>query len=222
MSQGEHFPAVPVHDGDQKQKAFAHRDIGYVRAPSLIGSVNGHVTQQIRVAPVLRMRDAGSRLLVHRHQSHQAHESPNALSADAISEQNQIIPHLPDSQEWPLGEGPVDFLHQGQIQSRLTGFLIVQTRTGDLEQSALPDNTELRMARGDHALPAGDAHRFPQACAKKSRSTVSWPILACKVCSSFSLLTSSVLISPAKIPAADSLSCFVLLWTRVWWTQTRN
>ena len=67
----------------------------------------------------------------------------------------------------------IDFLHQREVYSRLTFSFVVQSGTGDCEQNALPDNAERRMTGIDHALPAGDAHRFPQAAAKKSRSTVS-------------------------------------------------
>jgi hypothetical protein len=96
--------------------------------------------------------------------------------------------------------------------------LIVQAGAGNAEQLALPDNAERGMVMPNHASPAGDAHHFPQALAKKSRSTVSWPILAWSSCRSFSLLASSVLISPEKMPEAYSLSCLTHRWICVWWT----
>ena len=93
--------------------------------------------------------------------------------------------HLSHAQKRPLGESPVYFPHQRQIEGRFTGFFIGEAGTGDFEQKTLPDDTELHMAGVNHVLPAGCAHRFPQALAEKSRSTVSWPILACNSCSSF-------------------------------------
>ena len=80
---------------------------------------------------------------------------------------------MPHSKKRPFDESPVDFLHQCEVYARFSGFFVIQAGTSDFEQDALPDNAELRMDGIDHALPAGDGHRFPQASAKKSRSTVS-------------------------------------------------
>lgn len=122
---------------------------------------------------MLRVWLTGFRFLVYRHEPHQPHQAADALSASAVPQRHQITAHLPDSKEWPFGESPVDFLHQCKVRDRFSGSFVIQTGTSHLEQHALPDNAELRMAGIDHALPAGDAHRFPQASAKKSRSTVS-------------------------------------------------
>lgn len=119
---------------------------------------------------MLRVRHVVFRFLVYRHKPHQA---ADALSANAVPQRHKVAAHLPHAKKRPFGEKPVDFLHQCEVYGRVTGSFVVQAGTGDFEQNALPDNTELRMAGIDHALPAGHAHRFPQASAKKSRSTVS-------------------------------------------------
>ena len=65
------------------------------------------------------MRNTGFGLLIHRHDIHEAHKTPNAFSAHAIAQQDQIITHLAHSQERPFGKGSVDFLHKNKSQGRI-------------------------------------------------------------------------------------------------------
>ena len=48
----QHMPTRPIHDRHQVKEASAHRDIGDVGAPDLIGPVDRHALEQIRVDPV--------------------------------------------------------------------------------------------------------------------------------------------------------------------------
>ncbi|MBB4200837.1 hypothetical protein GGD83_004666 [Rhodoblastus sphagnicola] len=48
---------------------------------------------------------------------------------------------------------------------------------GGRKQSALPQNRQAGLRRLNHRPPPFDSHR-PEALAKKSRLTTSWPILA--------------------------------------------
>ena len=68
---------------------FAHGDVRDIRSPDLIGSGDGQSPQEIQVARMLWMRNTGFGLLVHRHQPHQAHKTPNAFSAHAIAQQTR-------------------------------------------------------------------------------------------------------------------------------------
>jgi hypothetical protein len=43
--QGQHLPGGPVHDGDQVEEAAAHRDVGDVGIPDLIGPLHAQPTQ---------------------------------------------------------------------------------------------------------------------------------------------------------------------------------
>ncbi len=129
-----------------------------------------------RIPFVFRVLDAGFRLLIYRHEAHQTHKIIHAFVSGAVAQRHQITAHLTHAQKGPLSECPVDFLHQHKVDGRFTGPFIIQAGTGYAEQSALPHNTEPAMAGIDHALPAGNAHSSPRASAKKSCSTVSWPI----------------------------------------------
>jgi Protein of unknown function (DUF2699). len=174
----QHFPAMPVHDGDQIQKALAHGDVRDIRTPDLVAPVYAQAAEQVGIAFVLRVWGAGLRLLVHRHEPHQSHQATNAFYAGAVPQRHKVTAHLAHAKKRPLCKSQVDFPHQHEVYARFSRSFIIQTGTGYLEQGALPHNAEPLMAGINHALPAGDAHRFPQALAKKSRSTVSWTILA--------------------------------------------
>ncbi len=108
-----------------------------------------------------------------------AREPVPTIAPALLTQQSQITPHLAYAKDGPLGKGQIYFSHQNLVHSWLALGRAVQAGAGNAEQIALPDNPERDLAVLHHALPAGDAHRFPQALAKKSRSTVSWPILAC-------------------------------------------
>lgn len=45
----QHLPGIPVHGGDQIEEATAHRDLGDVSTPDLIGPFHAQPTQQVRV-----------------------------------------------------------------------------------------------------------------------------------------------------------------------------
>ena len=77
---GEHPAVGPVHDGHHVQKAALHRDIRDVRAPNLIGPLNGDSFRQVGVNPVLRTRSGGPGHLVDGLRAHQAHQT--ALGKD--------------------------------------------------------------------------------------------------------------------------------------------
>ncbi len=57
---GQDFAAVPVHDGHKVHKSPAHRDVGDIGCPYLIGSVDGQVPEQIGIDLMLGMWTAGA------------------------------------------------------------------------------------------------------------------------------------------------------------------
>ena len=87
--------------------------------------------------------------------------------------------HLPGTIPRSLQKLPVNQAHKLQIQRSLAGALVVVGRPFYREQPALPGNAQALVVPGfDQAFPPGVAQR-PKALAKKSRSTVNCPILAC-------------------------------------------
>src|SRR5258706_10821860 len=79
----------------------------------------------------------------------------------------------------------VDQPHENQVLSALRRGLPVERGARDRHQLALAHDREPCMTGVDHRLPPIPAQRS-KAFDKKSRSTTSWPILACSFVSSAS------------------------------------
>src|SRR5512145_3304878 len=89
----------------------------------------------------------------------------------------------------------VEQTHQRQVELGLARGPVVEPRAADRHQLTLASNRQRGMHAVDHLPPPIDAQR-PKAFAKKSRSTISCPILAC----SFSMSASR------DCPTSDRLS----------------
>src|SRR5690606_40397467 len=84
-----------------------------------------------------------------------------------------------------LHEGFIDDAHQFEVLRRLAGGLSIERRPRDRDQFALAADREPVVIGINHHSPPIQAQRS-KALAKKSRSTTSWPILACSFVTSAS------------------------------------
>ena len=175
----QHPPAGPVHDRHQVQEPALHRDVGDVRAPHLIRSLNRKPPQQIGIHPVLRVGDAGARLAVDRFQPQQPHQPPHPVPTNRHPLARQMAHHLTAAVERVLQVQLVDTAHQLQCRRALPERSVVQRRAAHTEQSALPAHTQTLVLAFDHRQSLGPTQR-PSPRDKKSRSTVNSPILACR------------------------------------------
>ena len=87
------------HRFEAMPNALAHRQIGDVGAPDLVGPVNPQPAQKVGVGLVPLGGLAGIGLLVDRHQAHKAHQSPDALFVHGVALVLQVPRHLPDAIE---------------------------------------------------------------------------------------------------------------------------
>src|SRR5258707_9047599 len=115
--------------------------------------------------------------------SHDMHLEAQAGTSD-------MSRHLPRAVPRRLQELLVDQPHENQVLSALRGGLPVERGARDRHQLALAHDREPWMTGVDHRLPPIPAQRS-KAFDKKSRSTTSWPILACSFVSSASGASSS-------------------------------
>jgi hypothetical protein len=82
---GQNVTAKPVHDCNQVDEPIEHPNIRNVSTPDLIGTVNHHISQQIRVSLMLLRREAQTRLRINGLQAHQSHQPPDPLNIDRMS-----------------------------------------------------------------------------------------------------------------------------------------
>jgi hypothetical protein len=115
----QHLAAAPVHDGDQIEEALSHRQIGDVGAPDLVGPLHPQPTQKIGVGLVPLRGFAGVGFLVEWHQSHEAHQPPDALFVHGMALVLQVPGHLADAVERGVQKLLVDQQHEVEVHRRL-------------------------------------------------------------------------------------------------------
>src|SRR4029077_9559076 len=131
-----------------------------------------------------------------------------ALAIDLKPLSLQHRGHSPRAQERPGGEQLVDPPHQGKVVVVGRPSRPVDPRARDAKQHALPADRQRLVGAIEHSSTVRRAH-LPDLRAKKSRSTVSCPILACSFSISRSRVSSLSRPTPAsKARAACSRSCF--------------
>ena len=112
---GQDLAAVPVGDGDQIDKAPAHRNVGDVRGPNLIGAVNLQVPKKIAVDGMRRMAAAQVWLPVKRFNSHPLHQATDPFAADQVAFDPEHVAQHAATGKGMLQMQFVNPVHQCQI-----------------------------------------------------------------------------------------------------------
>ena len=175
--QGQNEPARPVHDRHQVKEAALHRDVGDVGAPDMVRPLDRQTPEQIRPDPVLGVGRAGARRPIDCLQPHQAHQTDGPAPPDAHTLAAQVKRHPTGAVKRVLQEELVDAAHQRQRLRALPLRLVVERGAPERQQAALPAQAQRRVVAHNHRAALRPAHR-PGPRDKKSRSTISSPILA--------------------------------------------
>ena len=160
----------------QIDEAARHRDVGDVHRPDLVGPLDLHSAQEIRINLVARRGFGRVRLAIDRLDAHPLHHRRHALAADVDPFPIEKIAQHPGARERMLEMQFIDAAHQSQsLQRQLPGLVI---------DAAPADVQSLRLTRDGKIVGAID-HRFAlsmpallSAPDKKSFSSASSPILA--------------------------------------------
>ena len=174
---GQDVPTCPVHDRHQVKEAALHRDVSDVGAPDMVRPLDRQTPQQIRVDPVLGVRIAGTRRPIDRLKPHQAHQPSGPASADPHALAAQVKCHPTGAVKRVLQEQLVDPPHQHERLRALPLRLVIERGAPDRQKTALPAEAQRRVVAHNHRAALRPAHR-PDPRDKKSRSTISSPILA--------------------------------------------
>ena len=117
--------------------AAIHGNVSYIGRPNLIGLINGHILEQIRIDLVARMGPTGLGLWIDRLKAHQPHEPLHPLAVDLIAQTAKIIAHTAAAAKWPFKVLLVDQAHVFQILGRDRPWLVIDRRAADIYQLAL-------------------------------------------------------------------------------------
>src|SRR5271163_5016506 len=175
-SRQAHRAAGPVDDRYQIQKAAGHWNVGDVRRPYVVRLDDRHAAQQVGVDLVARRGLARARTRNQPFEPHQAHQPLHPLAIDPATFLVEIERHPARAVERLLQIQLVDPAHQSQIVGGSLGPGPIDPRARHVQQRALPPHRQLRPASLDLRASRRRAHRLG-LLAKKSRSTVSSPIL---------------------------------------------
>ena len=99
------------------------------------------------------------------------------MTTDTNTLAPQLPHHLAGAVKRIFEEQLVDASHQRQVFSALPLCCVIERRSADRQNLALMAQTQVGVIACDHHLAFPPAHRL-SPLAKKSRSTVNWPILA--------------------------------------------
>jgi hypothetical protein len=174
---GQNRPAGPINDRHEIQKAARHRDVGDVGRPHVVRLGDRQPTQQIRINLVSRRCFARARARNQRLDPHHAHQPLYPLPVDPATFLIEFEHHPPRAIERKFEMQFIDAAHHRQIVRPSDGLGPVDPRARQVEKRALAAHGQILAREFDHRPALRRAHR-PGLLAKKSRSTVNWPILA--------------------------------------------
>ena len=174
------LPAEPVDDGGQVDETARHRDVGDVHGPDLIGRVTARFRKQIGIDLVPRRRLRRVRTAVDRGDPHPPHQRRDMTPAHLMAFAVQKPFQHPAARERILQMQLVDPAHQCEIGVRNRARQVIDAAPADPERLGLTAEAQPMVAI-DHRFALGRRPALPSATAKKSFSSVSSPIFACRV-----------------------------------------
>ena len=132
--------AEPIHDGDQVQKAAAHRDVSNIGTPDVVGALDRDAAQQVRIHFVTRRRAAQVRFGIQGFDTQDAHQP-----LDAFAVHFQFDGHFAAAVKRPLQVQLVELAEQTQVLGALWPRRVVVGRARHSQQCALLLDAEARM-----------------------------------------------------------------------------
>ena len=108
---GDNETAEPIHDRDEEDEAALHGDVGNVCAPGLIGTLDGHVAQQVGILAMLRLTLRGLRTCIDCPDPHPVHYATDTLAVDDDTLTAQLCRHASGAVEGPPYRDLIDLPH---------------------------------------------------------------------------------------------------------------
>src|SRR5665647_1727142 len=198
----EHPPTEPVDDSHEIDKPSCHGDVGNVRRPDLVWTLDLQSAQQIRINLVAQRGLRRVRATIECLDSHALHQCPDMTAADWKALPVQKIAQHPRPRERPFQVQLVNAPHEREIRDRNGFGLIVDAAPADAQNVGLTGNGKV-MGAVDHRFALGSSPAFPSAPDKKSFSSANSPIFAWRAFKSTGAAWPGETSEP-KTPAAPS------------------
>ncbi|MEP2762301.1 MAG: hypothetical protein ABJP66_24875 [Hyphomicrobiales bacterium] len=131
-------------------EADLDRHEGNIRATDLVGPVNLHLPQQIRIDRVPRVWLAGSRAFVDSLKTHLGHQSADAMTPHDDPFTAKICRDLTAAKERILREQPFYLFHHCQRVRINPNRCLIKGRPAELHQFALLADAQLVVVALDH------------------------------------------------------------------------
>src|SRR5450432_4259126 len=207
----QHPPREPVEHDREIDETLGHGHVGDVHGPDLVGLGDGQSTQQIRIDLVAWFWLGRARTSVQGLYPHALHERLHMPAADLAPIKCQQAAQHPRTGKWELGMELVDLSHQGEIGLRYRTRQIIDRAARNADGFRLPGNAQL-VITVDHRFAFSNPALL-SAPSKKSFSSVSSPILACRALISTAGAASPAQPGPKTLAApASNWSFQVVIW----------
>ena len=148
-SVGQHPAGVPVDHGREIHEALAHRDIGDIHGPDLVGPGNREMAQQVWIDRVAGMFAARVGFAVEGLDDHFAHQGRHVLAPDVDAVLTQQIAQHAGSGERALQMQFVDATHECEVGLAHGLRQVVHAPAADVENLGLTDHRQ-RVGAVDH------------------------------------------------------------------------
>jgi site-specific DNA recombinase len=140
--------AIPTDERSEHIR-FCHLRLDYFGAPHLIGPLDAHPPQQVRVDPVAAPRPTQPGLGVDRFQAHDPHQPLHPLAVYPFPALQEPGRHPPAAVKRASGVLLIDEPHQPQVLGRLGCRRVVQARPVQPQQLTLTADAQPRVADHD-------------------------------------------------------------------------
>src|SRR5450631_3600991 len=171
-------PREPVEHDREIDEALGHGHVGDVHGPNLVRRRDRQSAQQIRIDLVARLGLGRARPPVQGLYPRPPHEGLHMPAADLAPIECQQAAQHPRTGEWELGVQPVDLRHEVKVGRRYRARQVVNRAACNADGVSLPGNAQL-VITVDHRFAFSNPALL-SAPSKKSFSSVSSPILACR------------------------------------------
>jgi hypothetical protein len=137
---GQHFPAMPIQNGDQVDESAPQRNVRDIRAPNLVGTNDRQISEPVRVLfePIILPWVGRIWLRQDRYQTHFPDQSPSPFRTYFESLFSEFSSHTHHPEIGMVRVHAVDSLHKRNVFIGLRRAFAIQRRSAKAQEPTLP------------------------------------------------------------------------------------